>query len=206
MMDIRESEEINPNADIKYELFCKWLQQNEQIVQRIPPNEIHGTAFSNGFENTALNPIATEDEVSSFTSNSDDSGSDVFLDTETEYPAIVLTRAVDCTDPINSNVYATEYTSATSAQLSQHLRSDTPSQLSANDFDCSLSDITVHSKTSNLSNESQTSSNSKRKAKHKKGPAPPIPNTSSPCTDNSHDSNETYFIELATHSHIETDI
>lgn len=207
MMDIHEAEETissGPKADIKYELFCKWLRQNDQFMSQIAPNELQGSALGNSFV-APSNPIATEDEVSSLASHSDDSsGHDVFLDTETEFPAIVLTEAIDCSDAHTSAAGA-----ADAAMYSiQPSRSDTPSQLSVNDFDCSASDTTVYSKASNVSNESQVSSSSRRKAKHKKGPAPPIPSAPSaaPHAEHVHEANEPHCIEITTHSHIETDI
>lgn len=218
MMDIHEAEETNssgPKADIKYELFCKWLRQNEQLMGQCTPNEMHDAMLSNSFT-SAPNPIATEDEVSSIPSNSDDgSGNDVFLDTETDFPAIVLTEAIDNGDVFGLNEHAADDLSASCAtavaamHATQPWRSDTPSQLSVNDFDCSASDTTVHSRTSNVSTESQVSSGSKRKAKHKKGPAPPIPSATPSVTahvDLVHESNEPHCIEITTYSHIETDI
>lgn len=143
------------NMDMKYELFCKWLQQNGQNP---PLNDDHDQPFS-----TQL----TEDEVSSFATNSDDSGSDVFLDTESDYPIIVL-----------SSEDQVPFTPDTDFKLSNidsigEFRVDTPSQLSVSDFDCSSSDVTVNSK---ISATSDASSQAKRKAKHRKGRAPPIPN------------------------------
>lgn len=137
--------------DMKYEMFCKWLQQNEQ----------------NPMLNADHDQIQlTEDEVSSFATNSDDSGSDVFLDTESDYPIIVLSSedhvpfSADADFKLNNVDSIGEF------------RVDTPSQLSVSDYDCSSSDVTVNSK---VSATSGSSSQAKRKAKHRKGRAPPIP-------------------------------
>lgn len=144
------------SLDLKYELFCKWLQQNEHNPMLNDERDAIG-----GGGNSQL----TEDEVSSLATNSDDSGSDdIFLDTEPEFPLIVLSHH-DNAELLND--------------VDHHLnngddefRVDTPSQLSVSDCDCSSSDITINSK---LSATSGSSSQIKRKVKHKKGRAPPIP-------------------------------
>lgn len=190
----------NRNDDIKYELFCKWLQQNQQYSSDNLPIELSDSRNSYEYPtNTTTNPILTEDEVSSLT-NSDDSAGEVFLDTETDFPSIVLTSD---TEHIDLDIFGNDDTThCTDHLLINYLRADTPSQLSVNDFDCSSSDVTINSQISINSNNSQVA---KRKAKHKKGRAPPIPINASDNnnTDLVHDNNEN---EIPENLHIETDI
>lgn len=144
---------FNNDLDIKYELFCKWLQQNGSGAQLI--HEIDRPNFCNV---DAGGATLTEDEVSSFATNSDDdSSNDVFLDTESEQPMIMVNGMHEIE---NADVDAAAATNSTV------FRVNTPSQLSTSDyeFDCSASDVTVNS-----------NGNPKRKPKHKKGRAPPIP-------------------------------
>lgn len=135
---------FNNDLDIKYELFCKWLQQNEYGIQL--SEEIDRPNVCN----IGSRPTLTEDEVSSFATNSDDSTNDIFLDTESEQPMIMVNGMLE----MDAN--------------DASARVNTPSQLSASDFDCSSSDVTVNS-------SGKINGNSKRKPKHKKGRAPPIP-------------------------------
>ncbi|XP_031631002.1 uncharacterized protein LOC116345624 isoform X2 [Contarinia nasturtii] len=147
---LEKVDDIN-NLNMKYELFCEWLRRNGQE-----------SMLSENHEQTA-STMLTEDEVSSFATNSDDSENDVFLDTESDFPMIILSVDDNCYSNLNG---------AESPSLSEY-RVDTPSHLSVSDFDCSSSDITVSSK---ISATSTTSSQlAKCKAKHKKGRAPPIP-------------------------------
>lgn len=189
----------NRNVDMKYELFCKWIQQNQQYSLDNLPSELSDSRNSYEYPtNTTTNPILTEDEVSSLT-NSDDSASEVFLDTETDFPSIVLTSD---TEHIELDIFGNDDTThCTDHLLMNYLRTDTPSQLSVNDFDCSSSDVTINSQISINSNNSQE----KRKAKHRKGRAPPIPIIASDNnnTDLVHDNNEN---EMPSNLHIETDI
>lgn len=142
---------FNNDLDIKYELFCKWLEKNKADLQI----SCDGSNCSNVADG---GPPLTEDEVSSFATNSgdddDDSSNDVFLDTESEQPMIL----VDGMDAMAARMH-------------------TPSQLSASDFDYSSSDVTVNS------NGQIKAKPINRRPKHKKGRAPPIP-TSSTATEN----------------------
>lgn len=145
------------NLDMKYELFCKWLQQNGQ----------HQIVNSDRNINTNTNTLLTEDEVSSF-ANSEDSGSDVFLDTESNFPVIILSN--DDNEIVSLDLDDDHRQNGMESPLDE-FRVDTPaSQLSVSDFDCSSSDITVGSKISGTSSQM-----AKRKAKHNKGRAPPVP-------------------------------
>lgn len=148
------------NFDMKYELFCKWLQQNEQNHLANGPNE------RSEIDDRHSVVLLTEDEVSSFATNSDDdSGSDIFLDTESDFPLIVLSS--DETDSLKESI---NYLRHGMEPTLGEFRDDTPSRLSVSDFDCSSSDVTVNSRVSNSSSQI-----AKRKAKHNKGRAPPIP-------------------------------
>lgn len=167
------------NIDMKYELFCKWLEQNEQNSMLDSDREHNSSQ------------LPTEDEVSSFTSNSDDSDNDIFLDTESEFPIIILSNDDNVIIPLN-----TDNLSKLNGMESP-LRVDTSSQLSVSDFDCSSSDITVNSKMSGTSSQI-----AKRKAKHNKGRAPPIPTNNY----NSSDKNESSNIELIVSPAIQNDI
>lgn len=156
------------NLDMKYELFCKWLHQNDQ-----------GSMFCEDRKQNS-NALLTEDEVSSFTTNSDDSDSDIFLDPESDFPVIVLSN--------DDNEQAPQ-TVDRKLNGDGKFRVDTPSQLSVSDFDCSSSDITVSSMFSGSSSQM-----AKRKAKHKKGRAPPIPiikSTQNQCNE---------FLDIATNN------
>lgn len=156
----------SPNdVDMKYQLFCKWLQQNEQNDQpKLPNDKFHNDDRS---QLSAAEHL-TEDEVSSFATNSDDSGSDdIFLDTETDFPLIVLSRSDDDTAQMPLDSF-----DGIESPLGGS-RVNTPSQLSVSDFDCSSSEATVNSRISATSGTS--SQTGKRKAKHKKGRAPAIP-------------------------------
>lgn len=147
---------FNNDLDIKYELFCKWLQQNDNGVQL--SDEIDGRNFCN----IGSGPTLTEDEVSSFATNSDDSTNDIFLDTESEQPIIMVNGMLEMPNT-NAIAAAADVTIDTT-----EFRANTPSQLSVSDYDCSSSDVTVNS-------TGKANGNSKRKPKHKKGRAPPIP-------------------------------
>lgn len=156
---------FNNDLDIKYELFCKWLQRNENGAQLC--DEIGRRNFCNA----ASGPTLTEDEVSSFATNSDvdddDSTKDIFLDTESEQPMIMVNGMLEMPH--------TDMTAVGTIDA-MAFRANTPSQLSASDFDCSsTSDITVNS-TGKI--------NGKRKPKHKKGRAPPIPTAAAEINDN----------------------
>lgn len=160
---IEEVTDDNNDLDIKYELFCKWLQQNESGVQ------LSDEIDRRNFLNAASGPTLTEDEVSSFATNSDDSTNDIFVDTESEQPMLMV-NGMPTADAME-------------------FRANTPSRLSASDFDCSsTSDITVNS-------------NSKRKPKHKKGRAPAIPTAAADINSNNAES-DTISTNLAR----ETDI
>lgn len=139
---------FNNDLDMKYELFCKWLQENENGAQLSDQNDRLGFFHASG-------PTLTEDEVSSFATNSDDddddSANDIFLDTESEQPIIMVNGMHEMEDTVSETAF----------------RANTPSQLSASDLDCSSSDVTVNSNGNPV----------KRKPKHKKGRAPPIPAT-----------------------------
>lgn len=150
------------NLDMKYELFCKWLRQNEQNSILTEDRDVNS------------GPLLTEDEVSSFATNSDDSGSDIFLDTESDFPVIVLSSDNSEQLPLNTDC---DCANNSVDSLLGEFRVDTPSQLSVSDYDCSSSDITVSSKISGSSSQL-----GKRKVKHKKGKAPPIPTISSNAT------------------------
>lgn len=142
------------NLDGKFQLFCKWLEQNDQKPMINAELEQPSTL--------------TEDEVSSFATNSDDSGSDIFLDTESDFPEIVLTH-----DDENEGAFILNGDGKLNdIDSTNQFRVDTPSQLSVSDFDGSSSDITVNSQISTMSG---LSNQNKRKAKHNKGRAPPIP-------------------------------
>lgn len=166
------------NLDMKYELFCKWLRQNEQDPLLTENREVNSST------------ILTEDEVSSFATNSDDSEGDVFLDTESDFPSIILSSDND--EQIQLNAVSDFANSGIDSMMGE-FRVDTPSQLSVSDYDCSSSDITVSSKISGSSSQLV-----KRKAKHKKGKAPPIPVTALNSTNNSddHNNNESATTEL----------
>lgn len=141
------------DIDMKYELFCKWLQQNNY-------NTIPVDSFQS-LNTSTSGVILTEDEVSSFATNTDiDSDSDEFLDTESEFPAIILTNS-----EIQRNL---DHNQLSVEQSINELRAETPS-----DYDCGASDTTINSGISATSDQSK-----KRKAKHNKGRAPPIPNLS----------------------------
>lgn len=155
------------DLDMKYELFCKWLQQNEQNHLTNAMDEKSDN--EDGLHNSSAT-ILTEDEVSSFATNSDDSESDIFLDTESDFPSIVLSSDGCEEVPFYPNIG--QQPNGTEFVLGE-CRVDTPSQLSVSDFDCSSSDITVNSRISATSDSSSQAT--KRKAKHKKGRAPPIP-------------------------------
>lgn len=145
------------NLNMKYELFCKWLQQNGQNSALPDDREVNSST------------LLTEDEVSSL---HDDSDSDVFLDSESNFPSItILSSDNDEQMPVNVD--------GVDSLLLGEFRVDTPSQLSVSDYDCSSSDITVNSKQSGSSSQL-----AKRKAKHKKGKAPPIPITLHKSTNN----------------------
>lgn len=168
-----------PNLDMKYELFCKWLQQNGQ----------NSMLHSDREQNSST--LLTEDEVSSFATNSDDSSSDVFLDTESDFPIIVLSNDNDEIVPLNSdNVCKLN-------GMNSPFRVDTPSQLSVSDFDCSSSDITVSSRVSGTSSQI-----ARRKAKHNKGRAPSVPTNKSISSEN----NESTNIEVIANPAIQNDI
>lgn len=184
------------DLDMKYELFCKWLNANESIQI----NSIQNQKLMLDHQNNQ-NMLLTEDEVSSFATNESDSGSEIFLDTETDYPSIILSG-------IDSNLNVAKLTE----NAIHNLRADTPSQLTVSDFDCSSSDVTVNSRMC-LTPDSQK----RRKAKHKKGPAPPIPilaqssneiENSNFTTDTEHAIMVSDYQTTSTHtkSHIETDI
>lgn len=147
---------FNNDLDVKYELFCKWLQQNENDIQLSERNDRSNLLDAGNGDG---GPTLTEDEVSSFATNSDDdddSANDIFVDTESEQPIIL----VNGMDEMGSSVATTD---------TMAFRANTPSQLSVGDFDCSSSDVTVNS-------NGQINGNPiKRKPKHKKGRAPPIP-------------------------------
>lgn len=191
----------NNNLDLKYELFCKWLQANQQIPLESLPNPGPVLEHQN-----SQNQLATEDEVSSFATN--DSDSDVFLDTESDFPSIILNEIDDGISlAVKNNPRPVE-------ESMNCLRADTPSQLSVSDFDCSSSDVTVNSRMSPICDASN--GQIKPKAKHKKGRAPPVP------TPNENDFNQTnsddslsleqgqqtsdHDTALQTNSHRETDI
>lgn len=151
------------HLDMKYELFCKWLQQNGRHQMMTSDRDLNS------------NTLLTEDEVSSFATNSEDSGSDVFLDTESDFPVIVLSN--DDNEAVPLDLDDEHRRNDTESPF----RVDTPaSQLSVSDFDCSSSDITIGSKISGTSSQI-----AKRKAKHKKGRAPPIPTNNIDGTQNS---------------------
>lgn len=190
------------DLDMKYELFCKWLNANEsnQInsIQNQKPMLHH---------QNSQNMLLTEDEASSFATNESDNGSDIFLDTETDYPSIILSE-IDGGTLLNSNFNVAKLTE----DALHNLRADTPSQLSASDYDCSSSDVTVNSRMC-LTPDSQK----RRKAKHKKGLAPPIPTlgqssneieNSNITADTEHAIMVSDYQAISTHtkSHIETDI
>lgn len=144
------------------ELFCKWLQENEQIP------------ISNDEHNQPSSITLTEDEVNSLIMSDEDSDSDEFLDTETDLPKIVLT------DSNNESfdqlaIESNENNKQNDADLMNEFRVDSPSQLSVSSFDCNSSDVTDDS---GISETFDSSNKIKRKAKHKKGRAPPIPNDS----------------------------
>lgn len=144
------------NLDLKYQLFLEWMHHNQQ--------------------NQPSSALLTDDEVSSWATNSDDSGSDVFLDTESDFPVIIL--SVDENEQTNGSDHNVIAPVAD--------RVDTPIQLSVCDFDCGASDVTVGSQISAISDASSQAS--KRKAKHNKGRAPPIP-TLSPANASPNDEN-----------------
>lgn len=156
------------NLNMKYELFCKWLHQNGHNSALLDDREVNSST------------LLTEDEVSSL---HDDSDSDVFLDSESNFPSItILTSDNNEQMPINVD--------DVDLLLLGDFRVDTPSQLSVSDYDCSSSDITVNSKQNGSSSQL-----TKRKAKHKKGKAPPIPNTLHNITN---DLNENGYKDLTT--------
>lgn len=173
--------EDKSNLDMKYELFCQWLQQNEQNHQQMSAMDEKSENEDRDQHSMA---ILTEDEVSGFDTNSDASGSDIFLDTESDFPLIVLSSDDNTTTHVS--LYNDQKSIGVESATLSEFRVDTPSQLSVSDFDCSSSDITVNSR---VSATSDSSNQMKRKAKHKKGRAPPIPTllakSNSPTDDNS---------------------
>lgn len=169
---------------MKYQLFCKWLQNENGSQSR---DEIDRTNSFCNFGNGG--PTLTEDEVSSFATNSDDSTNDIFLDTETEQPMIMVNGILE--------MDTTDDAAASATIDTMEFRATTPSQLSASDFDCSSSDVTVNS-------NGKIGGNSKRKAKHKKGRAPPIPTTAA--TNAAEISNYTENVTNNTNLARETDI
>lgn len=146
------------NLNMKYELFCKWLHQNGQNSALPIDRELTSST------------LLTEDEVSSL--HDSDGDSDVFLDSQSNFPSITILSS-DNNEQMPVNVDGVD------SLLLGEFRVDTPSQLSVSDYDCSSSDITVNSKQSGSSSQL-----TKRRAKHKKGRAPPIPITPLKSTNN----------------------
>lgn len=175
---------FNNDLDLKYELFCKWLRQNDNDMQ------LNDEIVRRNFCNVASSgPTLTEDEVSSFATNSDDSTNDIFLDTESEQPMIMVNGMLEM---------STDDAAAAATTIdTMEFRANTPSQLSVSDFDCSSSDITVNSSTSK-----NNDGKSKRKPKHKKGRAPPIPTATTEINNSNNAENVTISTNLAR----ETDI
>lgn len=130
------------NLDIKYELFRKWLSQNG-----------HDTLLT---EDRAI------EDVGSFATHSDDSDSDIFLDTESDFPSIVLSSYNSEQAMLNAD---SDHTNNDINSLAGDSRATSPSLFSVSDYECRSSDNTV------------SSDRPRRKAKHKKGKAPPIPAT-----------------------------
>lgn len=137
--------------DVKYELFLKWLQCNEMA-----------------------DDVQSVDEFISQVSDDDD---DDYVDTETDYPLISLSKvnAASVTKPEPDECQTTIYSKLLSADSVNNLCSGdstgnaTPSLLSVTSlagYDSSTSDISGISENTKLT---------KRKAKHNKGKAPPIP-------------------------------
>lgn len=154
---------------MKYELFCKWLQQNNYNALSIEGFHVENPLMHTASMTTTSGIILTEDEVSSFATNTDvDSDSDVFVDTETDFPAIVLTNTEN-----DENLLQID------GEQTNLPRADTPSQLSVSDYDCGASDTTINSNFSTASDQSK-----KRKAKHNKGRAPAIPLNKTSSTEN----------------------
>lgn len=139
--------------DVKYELFLKWLQTNEMVGD-----------------------TQTDDECTSQVLSSDDE--DNFVDTETDYPLffspeLISTTAVvqqnDCTSNVYSKLLSADYMENSCGGESSGKATPTPSLLSVmsmTDYDSSMSDISGISVDTKLT---------RRKAKHNKGKAPPIP-------------------------------
>lgn len=146
------------NLNMKYELFCKWLHQNGQHSALPDDREVNSSI------------LLTEDEVSSL---HDDSDSDIFLDSESNFPSITILSSD------NNEKMPMDNGDGVDSFLLGEFRVDTPSQLSVSDYDCSSSDITVNSKQSGSSCQL-----AKLRAKHKKGKAPPIPITLHKSTNN----------------------
>lgn len=149
---------VHPNPmqnrlDVKYELFLKWLQNNEMVSD-----------------------TQTDDEFTSQVLTSDDE--DDFVDTETDYPLISLPE-VDSTattpDPgvRHANIYSKLLLSDSMSDLygggSSGKATPTPSLLGV----MSMTDYA--SSTSDISGISDNTKLAKRKAKHNKGKAPHIP-------------------------------
>lgn len=139
--------------DVKYELFLKWLQSNEMVAE-----------------------IQTDDEFTSQVLTSDDE--DDFVDTQTEYPLISL-REVDstATTPEPNECQVNIYSKLLSVDSLNDLcdgecsgkSTPTPGGLTVTSiagYDSSTSDISGISDNTKLL---------KRKAKHSKEKAPPIP-------------------------------
>lgn len=139
--------------DVKYELFLKWLQNNEMVGD-----------------------TQTDDECTSHVLTSDDE--DHFVDTETDYPLISLPKLVsttttpepnDCSPNIYSKLLSAECVNDSCGGGSSGKATPTPSLLgvmSMTDYDSSMSDISGISVDTKLA---------RRKARHNKGKAPPIP-------------------------------
>lgn len=137
--------------DVKYELFLKWLQSNELVGD-----------------------TQTDDECTSQVLTSDDE--DNFVDTETDYPLISLPELVPtATTPepndCPSNIYSTLLSADCDACGGESSGKATPTPsllgvMSMTDYNSSMSDISGISVNTKLA---------RRKAKHNKGRAPPIP-------------------------------
>lgn len=139
--------------DVKYELFLKWLQSNELVGD-----------------------TQTDDECTSQVLTSDDE--DNFVDTETDYPLISLPELVptantpepnDCPSNVYSTLLSADCMHDECGGESSGKATPTPSLLgvmSMTDYNSSMSDISGISVNTKLA---------RRKAKHNKGRAPPIP-------------------------------
>lgn len=164
---------VNHNLDMKYEMFLRWLQHVENNASSAVFLPIDERMEDNGFDDSVI----TSDE---------DNDNDEFLDTDADYPTISFAD----TESVSGARAMSFVSDCCESDLNDGAGKSTRDLVAVHphaDYDSSSSEFSA---------VASSEKSAKRKAKHNKGRAPPVPRL--PVNDVDHEATEEHKTEKKT--------